>query len=53
MYNDNLFGHAIMKGDFIALDLDNVYNNTSPTSISLFTLTLDLLSGMLNLAMWV
>jgi len=28
-YNGDLFGHATLKGDFIILDLDNTYDNTS------------------------
>jgi len=35
-YNGNLFGHAILKGDFIVLDLDNTYDNTFDAFISYF-----------------
>jgi len=35
-YNDNLFGHSTLKGDFIALDLDNTYNNISVAFVSYF-----------------
>jgi len=28
-HNGNLFGHATLKRDFIVLDLDNTYDNTS------------------------
>ena len=28
-YSGNLFGHATLKGDFIILDLDHTYDNTS------------------------
>jgi len=35
-YNGNLFGHAILKGDFIVLDLDDNYDNTSSTFILYF-----------------
>ena len=35
-YNVHLFGYAILKGDFIVLNLDNTYDNTSSTSISCF-----------------
>ena len=33
-YNGNLFGHATLKGDFIVLDLDNTYDNTSIAYVS-------------------
>jgi len=35
-YNGNLFGHATLKGDFIVLDLDNTYDNTSAAFVSYF-----------------
>jgi len=35
-YNANLFGHATLKGDFIVLDLDNTYDNTSNAFVSYF-----------------
>jgi len=35
-YNGNLFGHAILKGDFIVLDLDNTYDNASAAFVSYF-----------------
>jgi len=35
-YNDNLFGHTILKGDFIVLNLDNTYDNTSAAFVSYF-----------------
>jgi len=35
-YNSNLFGHATMKGDFIILDLENTYDNTSAVFVSYF-----------------
>jgi len=35
-YNGNLFGHATLKGDFIILDLDNTYDNTSAIYVSYF-----------------
>jgi len=35
-YNGNLFGHPILKGDFIVLDLDNTYDNTSVVYVSYF-----------------
>ena len=35
-YNGNLFGHATLKGDFIVLDLDNTYDNTSSAFVSYF-----------------
>ena len=51
-YNGNLFGHATLKGDFIVLDLDNTYDNTSAAFVSYFDLILNLLNGILDLAMW-
>jgi len=36
LYNGNLFGHATLKGDFVVLDLDDTYDNTSATFISFF-----------------
>jgi len=35
-YNDNLFGHPTLKGNFIVLDLDNTYDNTSAAFVSYF-----------------
>jgi len=35
-YNGNLFSHATLKGDFIVLDLDNTYDNTSIAYVSYF-----------------
>jgi len=35
-YNDNLFGHAILKGDFIVLDIDSTYDNTSVAFVLFF-----------------
>jgi len=35
-YNGNLFIHATLKGDFIVLDLDNTYDNTSGAFVSYF-----------------
>ena len=35
-YNGNLFGHATLKGDFIVLDLDNTYDNTSAAFVFFF-----------------
>jgi len=35
-YNSNFFGHATLKGDFIVLDLDNTYDNTSTAFVSSF-----------------
>ena len=35
-YNDNLFGHATLKGDFIVLDLDNTYDNTFIAYVAYF-----------------
>ena len=35
-YNDNLFGHGTLKGDFIVLDLDNTYDNTAAAFVSYF-----------------
>ena len=32
----SLFGHATLKGDFIVLDLDNSYDNTSAAFVSYF-----------------
>ena len=33
LYNDNLFGHAIVEGDSIALDLNYSYNKISSAFI--------------------
>jgi len=35
-YNGNLFGHATLKGDFIILNLNNTYENTSTAFVSYF-----------------
>jgi len=35
-HNGNLFGHDTLKGDFIVLDLDNTYDNTSVAFVSYF-----------------
>ena len=35
-YNDNLFCHGTLKGDFIVLDLDNTYDNPSTSFVSSF-----------------
>ena len=35
-YNDNIFGHATLNGDFMFLDLDNAYDNSCSTFISYF-----------------
>ena len=35
-YHGSLFGHVTLKGDFIILDLDNTYDNTSSTIVSYF-----------------
>jgi len=35
-YHDNLFGQATLKGDFIALDFDDSYDNISPAFVSYF-----------------
>ena len=35
-FNGNLFSHATLKGDFIVLDLDYTYDNTSAAFISYF-----------------
>jgi len=31
LYGGNLFGHAILKNNFLVLDLDDCYNNFSST----------------------
>ena len=49
LYNDNLFIYEILKGDFIILNLDDIYSNTSSHFISFLD---SLLSVMLDLAMW-
>ena len=36
LYNDNLFGHAIVEGDSIALDLNYSYNKISSAFIQYF-----------------
>ena len=51
-YNGNLFGHAILKGDFIVLDLDNTYVMHLLLLFHTLTLFLNMLNGMLALAMW-
>jgi len=35
-YSGNLFGPATLKGDFIVLDIDNIYDNTSTVYVSYF-----------------
>jgi len=35
-YNGNVFVHAILKGDCIILDLDNIYDNTYAAFVSFF-----------------
>jgi len=52
-YNGNLFCHATLKGYFILLDLDDSYNDTSSTFVPYFDYNLNLLSGMVGLAMWI
>ena len=42
-YNGNLFGHAVLKRDFIVLDLDNTYDKTSAALFHTLTLILNLL----------
>ena len=41
-----------LKGDFIVLDLDDSYDNTSSTFVSCFDSNFESVSGMLNLVMW-
>jgi len=31
LYGGNVFGHATLKNDFLGLDLDDSYNNNSPS----------------------
>jgi len=52
-YNGNLFGHATLKGDCIVLDLDNPMIIHLLLMFHTLTLILNLLNGMLDLAMWV
>jgi len=51
-YNGNLFSHATLKGDFIVLDLDNTYDNTSTTFVSYFDFNSESVNGMLDMTMW-
>ena len=50
-YNGNLFSQATLKGDFVVLDLDDSYNIYPLLMFLILTLILNLLSGMLDLAM--
>jgi len=52
-YHGNLFGQATLKEDLIVLDLDDSYDNISLLLFHILTPILNLLSGMLDLAMWV
>jgi len=36
MYDGDVFGHATLRNDFLVLDLDNYYNNSSSVFISYF-----------------
>ena len=36
LYDGNVFGHATLKNDFLVLDLDDCYNNTSFAFVSHF-----------------
>jgi len=36
LYNGNLVGHTTLKGDFIILDLDNTYDNTTSVFVLFF-----------------
>jgi len=49
LYGDNLFGYATSKKDFFVLDLDDCYNNSSPTFLSCFDVNLEFVSSTLDL----
>ena len=36
LYGDNVFGHATLKNDFLVLDLNYCYNNSSSVFVSCF-----------------
>jgi len=51
-YNGNLFGHTTLQLDFIVLDLDNTYHNTSSAFVSYFGSDSESVKWHARLAMW-
>ena len=49
LYGGTVFGHTNLKNDFLVLDLDDCYNNSSFTLVSHFDSNSNFVNGMLNL----